>query len=647
MSWIQQLCRTYENNIGAIGDAADKVPLLPLFHTLQNAQVQIVIDGKGNFCRASVVPKADAQTIVPATEDSATRTGKKPVAHPLQDKLQYVAGDFIFYGGRVTSGFLANPAEPHKEYIKNLTAWCSSPYSHKRICAILSYVKKSCVIADLVRSGVLHLDENGHLLAAPDKKRAQAEIFRVVPKGQSEAFVRFSVEVPGEAQADISSDPAVWNSWSQFYMASLAEKGLCYVTGEFTCLAGKHPKGIRNSADGAKIISSNDDKGFTFLGRFLKSEEACGVGFEITQKAHSALRWLIAKQGWQNGDQAIVAWAVSGVEVPDPFIDTHSLFSKGEQITPVPQGIYTAQEVGVALSNLIAGYSARMGSTEDVVVMGLDSASPGRLAISFYRELTGSEFLDRIRAWHQQCVWKQKFEGGKIFVGAPAPKDIAEAAYGRRSDDSIKKLCKATVERLLPCIIDGIRIPPDIVESCVRKATNRQGFKRAKGEKIDECAEWEKALGIACALYNHQNKERNYDMTLELERRSRDYLYGRLLALAEHLESRALWLADESRETNAARLMQRFADRPYSTWRTIELSLSPYKARLRAKRGKFLHAVETEMDEVLSKFHTDDYTSDQRLTGEFLLGYHCQRAKLRPAPELNDEVDEDSGSEQN
>ncbi len=121
-------------------------------------------------------------------------------------------------------------------------------------------------------------------------------------------------------------------------------------------------------------------------------------------------------------------------------------------------------------------------------------------------------------------------------------------------------------------------------------------------------------------------------MALDHDRKTRDYLYGRLLALAEHLEGRALYVAGEQRETNAGRLMQRFADRPYSTWRTIETSLTPYKVRLRTKRGAFLHKLEEEMDAVEDLFQTDDFLSDRRLSGEFLLGYHCQRSALKGSP---------------
>ena len=119
-------------------------------------------------------------------------------------------------------------------------------------------------------------------------------------------------------------------------------------------------------------------------------------------------------------------------------------------------------------------------------------------------------------------------------------------------------------------------------------------------------------------------------MALEPDRTTRDYLYGCLLAIAENIESMALSVGGESRDTNAARLMQRFADRPFSTWRNIELALLPYKSRLRAseKRAGFLWKREKLMDEIQHKFLADDFTNDHALSAEFLLGFHCQRREL-------------------
>jgi len=126
-------------------------------------------------------------------------------------------------------------------------------------------------------------------------------------------------------------------------------------------------------------------------------------------------------------------------------------------------------------------------------------------------------------------------------------------------------------------------------------------------------------------------------MALEEDKKTRDYLYGRLLAIAERIEEVALNVGGESRPTTAARLMQRFADRPFSTWRNIELGLQPYMQRLQGKRAGFLTNRKKELDMVHSAFLPDEFTSEKSLSGEFLLGYHCQKQDWRNKKETNNE----------
>lgn len=114
-------------------------------------------------------------------------------------------------------------------------------------------------------------------------------------------------------------------------------------------------------------------------------------------------------------------------------------------------------------------------------------------------------------------------------------------------------------------------------------------------------------------------------MALEKEKNTRNYLYGRLLAIAEYIEKIALNVGGEKRSTTAERMMQRFADRPFSTWRNIELGLQPYMQRLQGTRAGFLTNRKKELDAVVAAFVPDDFTSDKSLSGEFLLGYHCQK----------------------
>lgn len=622
MSWIKKLYETYERNAGYEPDGSEL--LMPICHTTQQVQIEIVLDADGAFKRAAVLDKNACNTMIPCSEESGGRAGSKPAHHPLCDKLQYVAADFLDFGGDVTSGFAKQPVEPYQKFWAALQAWAASDYGHPKLNAILRYVGHGHIVSDLMHAGVLQPDTEGKILKKWSGEKEQTPaIFKVIQATQTpdEAFVRWRVEELGNPVSSTWQDGALIEAWVKYYQYRKTKRGYCMVTGEDKALSLQHPAKLRHGGDKAKLISSNDTTGYTFRGRFLDSDEAASVGFEVTQKAHNALRWLIARQAYRNGDQVVVSWSVGGKPVPNPFFSTLDLLGieLPSQMAASEIGD-VAQAFALRLKNAIRGYGKELAPTEDIVVMGLDSATPGRMAITFYRELKGSEFLDRIETWHIKCAWPQNFGKDRKFVGAPAPRDIAEAAYGRHVDD---KLRKAVVERLLPCIVDSSPLPRDLVESTTRRASNRTGF--------EDKWEWEKCLGIACALFKGSQTERNYQMTLETDRRTRDYLYGRLLAIAENIESRALFVARETRDTTAARLMQRFADRPYSTWRTIELALVPYKTRLRASRGGFLFKMDVLLDDVMGAFSGDDFTQDGPLSGEFLLGYHCQRQALKPS----------------
>lgn len=623
MSWIDKLYQTYNNCSGGIGNTDQDTPqLLPICHTTQNAQIKVYIDSFGDFARAEIISKKKASTITPCTENSGSRSGVRPVNHPLFDKLQYIAGDFIDYGGEVTSGYASNPKEPYDQYMESLSNWCRSSNNHFKIELLFKYLKKGTLIRDLVKFSILFTGDNGLLLNEWEDEKNKPEIFKLLsggkdPKGkskpwQSDAFVIFSVEIPGDPQSDLYRDHTVWNSWIDYYSSLKSDRGICYITGENSFLSNQHPAKIRNTGDKAKIISANDNSGFTYRGKFTSDREACTIGFEVSQKAHNALRWLIQRQGFRDGDLAVVAWAVSGKTIPDPFSDTDELFNISTNKSEIEPVIYSAQNIGIQLSKMIAGYSSKIGSTDRIIVMGVDSATTGRLAVIYYRELTGSEFFKRIQDWHEQCAWIQQYPKNKHFVGAPSPKDIAEAAYGVKVDVNLKK---ATIKRLIPCIIDGVELPRDLLISIRRQASKKQGL---------ENWEWEKVLGISCALYKYYYKQRGYKMALEHDRKTRGYLYGRLLAVADCLEGFALSNAEKGRPTNAARFMQRFAEYQCSTWRNIELSLTPYKARLGAKTKKYDEALK----EIMDLFIYDDFIKDESLDGEFLLGYHTQRTEL-------------------
>jgi CRISPR-associated protein Csd1 len=606
MSWIQKLYESYDNAICTI--KPNELQLWPLSHAVVTADVEMVIGEKGDFRRVKKLAREEAPTLIPVTESSVGRTsGIEP--HPLCDEIGYCAQDY--------------PESDKKKvdaYLSKLRQWSTSRHSHPVVLAVLGYLEKGCLWADLrkyVEFPVSRIDAKGKKTKVADHK----------------LLIRWRVERPNTPVSGTWEDKELIQSWVAYDKELNPENGICMVLGQEARICRNYPRFIRYRGDKAKLISANDKNGYTFRGRFTDDTglQACSIGYETTQKAHNALRWLIQHQGYRNGDQAIVSWAVNGKEIPDPMGDSRTLMLTGKANECAAQSDTTAvadtgQSFARRFNKMIAGYRAQLGPTDDIVVMAVDSATAttGRMAITFYRELTGSEFLERIEHWHIDFAWPQDFGGGKRFIGVPAPNDIAEAIYGRRTPEGElkidKKLKKATIERLLPCIIDAQPLPRDLVESVVCRACNRSGL---------DHWEWEKILGIACSLYRGAYNQREYQMALEEDRTTRDYLYGRLLAIADHIEGIANHTSGENRDTAAGRLMQRFADRPASTWRTIELALNPARSRLRSKRSGFFVTMEKLLDDVTCKLAPDDFTSDTRLSGEFLLGYHCQRQALR------------------
>ena len=650
MSWMQKLYRTYESILEqSVTDDAES--LTPVGHTIQNAHIVIVIDGQGNFQTARVMPPKTA-ILLPATESSENRTsGEAP--HPLADKIQYVAKDYADYGGEKKAYF--------EGYLKQLKAWCESPFAHPKVQAVLNYVAKGRMVADLAEAGIFPLDSEGKVLNKWETEDDAPSIFSALPKTKGEiefgsALVCWQVEIAGDVHSQTWTDKTIQQSWADYVASEKAEKGFCLVQGKEAVISTMHPAKLRHTGDKAKLISSNDTAGYTFRGRFANAEEAASVSADVSAKAHSALRWLISRQGIRNGDQVTVAWAISGKPVPSPMKDISAALdwadmgnwdisavenpdeiaaqrlSKNSEASP-DWSVNIGQAAARIIKKKLHGYQAELKEHEQISLIMLDSATPGRMALTYYQEFLPADYFANLDAWIDDFSWYQRYSievpnGKKTdkrtqwrFV-PPSPYSIAEAVYGKSLSDTLKKQLYA---RLLPVIAGGtsVPIPEDLVQKSFQAACNPNGC---------ENWEWQRNIGVACALYkgwrarHHDlSQRRTYPMSLDTQNRSRDYLYGRLLAVAENTESYALYLAGEKRATTAERYMQRFAEHPFATWRNIELALKSYQERLR-NNGKDTGA--QAIGEIMELFATDDFTSDDKLSGEFLLGYHCQKMEI-------------------
>jgi CRISPR-associated protein Csd1 len=183
-------------------------------------------------------------------------------------------------------------------------------------------------------------------------------------------------------------------------------------------------------------------------------------------------------------------------------------------------------------------------------------------------------------------------------------------------------LKKQVYAQVLQCIAEGRPLPEVLVMAAIQKAGNPHA---------SEIWEWERNLGVACALYKgfyarhtDSNQRKDYFMNIDANT-GRDYSFGRLLAIADKVESFALGMAKETRPTTAMRLMQRFSAQPMATWKNIEEALHPYFMRIQSKYPSYVGAYKDLIGQEMQKLHQVGKYNNDALDGEYLLGYHLQR----------------------
>ena len=108
-------------------------------------------------------------------------------------------------------------------------------------------------------------------------------------------------------------------------------------------------------------------------------------------------------------------------------------------------------------------------------------------------------------------------------------------------------------------------------------------------------------------------------MGLDIENETRDYLFGRLLGIAEAFESNELKRKDEKRATNATRYFNAFTQHPARVWLAIQKQLHPYKVRPSEYSQRYIRMLQ----EIESKIKPEDM-NNKPLGPQFLLGYSSQ-----------------------
>lgn len=642
MGWLETLYNSYQYLEAQAGkNSANVENLLPPAVIVQNAQVEITLNMDGNFVRAKFVEKEDAKTRTPCTEKSASRTSK-PEPHCLFDNMMYLAGDFdkYFVTEKKSDELRNNNFLP---YMENLRLWVESDFANDNIKAVYEYLRKETLAGDLLSAKILQLDEKNRVDLSEKHNGITPDKF----------FIRFAIQHEGVLHR-LWEDMELLKDYSQYYMSGQFQQNheeFCYVNGKAGYMSELHGKYIRYPGDGAKLISANDLSNFTFRGRFERASEALNISYEVSEKAHSALRYLINKQAYKKNGFTVIAWA-DGIDIPQPAYSTSSIFgdmSEDDNLTAIQAD--TEEDFAKRMSLALAGYYADLTVPIKVNLLAIDAASPGRMAVQYFKTFAVNDYIERLVAWHSDLSWQRWYkkkdeEKARLIVGAPSPEEICLAAFGHEQGGKLvinenDKFINAQLKRILCCIAEGNRLPSDFMYCAYRNAINPAA---KKTQYV-----WVECLQTACSLikkyYIDKGRKWNY-MSLDKNMTDRSYLFGRLLAVADKVEEAAIFKQENrnsdsesnassgKRLTAAKRYMNMFAKRPASTWVNINAKLTPYWTVLTAEQQDYYRNL---MSSICELFEYGDFKNKKALEPSFLLGYYQQRKVLRFNKKQNEE----------
>lgn len=596
---------TFEDKVG-VYESNKSEPLAPVGHLIAKADIEITIDMDGKFIQAAIVPKDQAKVIIPVTEESAGRSSNI-APHPLCEQIQYLCS------------YDSKSSEKREKYLSQLRNWIDSGYGNPKISAIYSYVDGDTLLEDLVKSGIITRKEQ-----KPDKPKLMV-VWNVLGDGN---------------ESRVTHDRNLMKNYADYYQALMnnGRTKICMISGKDTVPAEQHLKGVFSFNGNAKLISANDKTNFTYRGRFRTSDEALTIGYEASQKAHNALKWIVSNYGKTYGGRAFVCWSPEGDSVPDPseaLLD--SLWNEEEEEIKEPE----FKDYSRALGRKLMGFHANLNSIQgsETVTACFDAATSGRLAVTFFSEIRTEDYLQRLYDWDYSCCW---FNKDSTSILSPSLPVISKYAFGTERDrthagkiEVDDKINKQTIERLLRCRIGKEKIPFDIERRLVENASRMNLYGKDTRRTL---------LATACAVvkkYHYDYQKEDLTMTLEEDRKDRSYQFGRLLAVYEKIE-RDTFDVDEKREPNAIQLQSVYCNRPLHYAFELDKQMErAYFAKLSPGTRIYYKNLIGNIMEIIGTFPEKEW--DKPLSDTYLIGYYLQRKSLytkRNKKNENEELEE-------
>lgn len=648
MSLFSELVNVYDENVSQIGLPDETATsLLPIAHSQERADLQVNVDVNGNF---KGFQRLDRElTIVPVEKPRTS----DPTPRPIDDKLEYIAGDFWQYYEWVELHVNNASLDPkvtkkykdkNAKYLNNLKEFDRfvqnnseiKDYIKTEVSAIYKYMSKGALMHDLMtaRAFDTYIDLSSNEINTVKGKKQHIKLDKL------NKFVRVNVRGFDSRWTDKN----MFNAWIDFYESKIKTKGkdysgVDYISGKNgVILANKeHPNKILTDKDHirAKLISSNDRS--TFEGRFTDDKEAVSVGYESSQKAQLALSWLIRRQSFCIGTRYYLAWTDTNV-LQKGMVDDNELAAEMAEF--VKNSPSTGRQFGTALKEkILAGKNVNLDSS--FYILELDAATTGRIEITYYQGLDINFYLDKLNNWYRKILIRDlhsnyHFYYPTLYEIAKAVHNIKENKRRPKKSESKEKLVSNTVSDLVKALLGSQVVPVSVLKPLCNRVMQpttiyqecKEQNKDARNEHVDPEQKWNRLLEITGSLLRTEDSE--LTQSLQPDIYDRGYLLGRLLFLAHRIELEVIKSdggKTEGHITNAQRYMSKMTISPINTWEIVFTHLESYLEKY--KRASWARKLINQTTAQLSKDELSYRKINRPLnwieTGRLIVGYVHQR----------------------
>lgn len=634
MSLLTSLYQTYEklldqemvDNVRNLNQPG-KAVLLPVFHSNKRAAtvkdiIEITIDENGHFITAEYLDKNNT-IIFPITERSIVRANS-PAAHPISDTLAYVTNIF--------------DQRKHDIFLHELSEWHKFDDEHRFLNAVYKYILGNTLVSDTISAicpkSNYAIDKKHIVVNYIENDKEKQE------KITEKLFVTFKLETEIGPNVTISNDKSLHQSYVSYVRAlnDFKEQSVCDISGELTYCSDKH----RPLFGTAKLISvSNHTE--TYKGRIQDGSNLISIGYETSQKIHNMIKYLSENYSTSNrlkNDSIFITWSSQRIEEVEIDITGSQVFYQEEDdqlsLSPLLMGLdfendYTiGEQEAETISKAISGYLDQ--NTYDFheakfFVAELTKVSNGRVSIKFFRELYMSDLADKLSNWYATTNW-QYGSGQYKKIMTPSFYQIALRTYGHFENDRIvlrkDEMINNVTENLIRCVIDGQKIPINIIQQMKHNLQKRVTYKNT----------WLNLVETACSLFKkYQWDYKNKEVKSELDKNNTDrsYLYGRLAAIYEQIEMKSSPENEQHKLTNLEKYWSQFMNYPEQTHVIIRRNIQPYLDRLKKNSYGLFRYYNRYLEEIIIKLEEQGLSDRERnkaVDEEFIFGYYSQRKEL-------------------